>query len=426
MKVSLTVAVPGEMEGKSIPIALSEFVIGRDPHCHLCPNSTAVAPLHCLLQRRDNQVFLKSLDPNARTYVNDREIDGEIQLFDGDRLRIGPLLFDTRIEGGAAVGIPHRGAGQEVLAHILLKANSERPAENEPRATADQPHAGLEGVSRPLLSHQQARASYYLIIASGKHKGTPIRIADDLFMIGNDKMCQIRPMLPDTGAKHCALLTRDGKVFVRDLNSGYPTMLKGELIAPGEEWPAHAGDRIEVGALEFMIQYRERALSGRDLEEWAAKCLDVSSERDLFDEDADAFHKATTASEAAALLIDHLQAQRGLVIGRLRIGRQAGVTIVRFNDRHLVDEGEIAMIKKELCDNLSRANLRVLLDCKNVVRMSTTAVKMLDEFRGWLGPWGSTLAICRIRPELLEIMRTMALGRVPVFADKRSAIDARW
>jgi hypothetical protein len=86
------------------------------------------------------------------------------------------------------------------------------------------------------------------------------------------------------------------------------------------------------------------------------------------------------------------------------------------------------MIKKELCDNLSRNNLRVLLDCKNVARMSTGAFKMLDEFRGWLRPWGSTLAICRVRPDLLQTMRSVApgLAAVPVFADKRAAIDARW
>jgi anti-anti-sigma regulatory factor len=267
---------------------------------------------------------------------------------------------------------------------------------------------------------------FYLIVAKGKHKGTPIPINVDLFMIGTEKMCQLRAKLPEIGEKHCALVSRDRKVFIRDLNSGYPTMLNGELVAPGEEWPTHAGDRVEVGPLEFMIQFREKPLSQRDLEEWAAKCLDVTSDRDLFDEDADAFHQTTSASEAAASIIDKLQAQRGVVMGRLRIGRESGVTTVRFNDRQLIDEGEIAMIKKELCDHLSRPNLRVLLDCKNVVRMSTSAVKMLDEFHKWLKPWGSSMAMCRVRAELQHIMRTMDLARVPQFLDKRIAVEARW
>jgi pSer/pThr/pTyr-binding forkhead associated (FHA) protein len=429
MKVSLTVAVPGDMQGMSIPIRLAEFLIGRDPRCHLCPDSTAVGRIHCLLHLRDDGVFLRNLDQRTGTFVNDRHIEGEIQLLDGDRLRIGPLLFDTRIEGGVAGGVAHRGVRADTAAGVPL--NSRQVVETEapgPALGGGKGDVGLQRTAKPLLSDQRARASYYLIIANGKHRGTPIRITDDLFMIGNDSICQLQPKLPETGGRHCALVTRDAKVFVRDMNSGFPTMLKGEVISPGEEWPAHAGDPIEVGALQLMIQYREKPLSGRDLEEWAASCLDVSADRELFDEDADAFHKATTAAQAAAVLIDRLQKQRGLVKGRLRIGIQSGITMVRFNDRHLVDEGEIAMIRKELCDNLARNNLRVLLDCKNVARMSSGALKMLDEFRAWLGPWGSSLALCRIRSDLLQTMRSVAPGLavVPVYADKRAGLEARW
>src|SRR5260370_40954376 len=104
---------------------------------------------------------------------------------------------------------------------------------------------------------------------------------------------------------------------------------------------------MEGGPLEFMIQFREKPLSGRDLEEWAAKCLDVTVEHELFDEEADEFHKSTTASAAAASIIDKLQAQRGLVMGRLRIGRESGVTTLRFNDTQLVAESEDALVKLE-------------------------------------------------------------------------------
>jgi hypothetical protein len=247
-------------------------------------------------------------------------------------------------------------------------------------------------------------------------------------MIGTDKMCQLRSKLPGVGEKHCAFVTRGRKVFLRDLNSGSPTVLNGAVVDPGSEWPTHAGDRLEVGPLEFMIQFREKPLSQRDLEEWAAKCLDDTTDRDLFDEDADAFHQTTNASDAAASIIDKLQAQRGLVMGRLRIGRDLGVTTVRFNDRHLIDEGEIAMIRKELCDHLGRPNLRILLDCKNVTRMSTGAVKMIGEFYRWLRPWGSTMALCRVRNELQGIMREVdpELAKLRVFRDKKSPLAERW
>src|SRR5207244_5466666 len=96
-------------------------------------------------------------------------------------------------------------------------------------------------------------------------------------------------------------------------------------------------------------------------------------------------------------ILDILQLKRGFVKGRLRIGREGNVTLVRINDIFLVQESEISLIKKELYENLSRSNLRVLIDFKNVKRMSTVAVAMLDELSTWLKRGGSTLALCRVR-----------------------------
>jgi len=267
---------------------------------------------------------------------------------------------------------------------------------------------------------------FYLIVAKGKHKGMPIEIKVDLFLIGAAKMCQLRSRHRGIAGEHCAFVTRDRKVFIRDMGSGEPTTVNGTLVPPGEEWPVHAGDRVEVGPLQFMVQFREHALSKRDLEEWAAKCLDIQSERNILEmQPEDIFHQSTNASQAAAAIIDVLTAQRGLVMGRLRIGREENIITVRFNDNFLVEESEIALVKSELCQHLAQPGLRVLLDFKNVRKMSTAAVNMLSEFYTWLRPWGSTLAFCRVREDLREILTTMGLN-IPLFRDKRSALLAKW
>jgi pSer/pThr/pTyr-binding forkhead associated (FHA) protein len=116
MKVSLTVAVPGDMEGKKIPITLAEFVIGRDPQCHLCPGSPRVGSRHCALRVRANKVFLKNFDRHTGTYVNDRRIDGEVQLLNGDWLKIGPLLFCVNIEAAPSSTLHH----EDLVAQLLL------------------------------------------------------------------------------------------------------------------------------------------------------------------------------------------------------------------------------------------------------------------------------------------------------------------
>ena len=273
----------------------------------------------------------------------------------------------------------------------------------------------------------------YLIVAKGKHQGLPIPITVDLFLMGSSKECQLRSQKDGIAPQQCALVTRQRKVFVRDLGGGQPTLVNGSLVPPGDEWPLHKGDRLAVGPLEFMLQFQEKELSRRDLEEWALRSLDLNSERegereDLEDESpVQSSRRIVHASQAAAAMLDKLNAKRGEVRGRLRIARDGPITIVRINDIYLVEEAEIALIKKELNDNLNKPNLRVLLDFKNVKRMSTFAVMMVDEVYTWLRPWGSALALCRIRPEVQGIMKELTLrNRIPVFPDKHSALAARW
>jgi anti-anti-sigma regulatory factor len=270
---------------------------------------------------------------------------------------------------------------------------------------------------------------FYLIVAKGKKKGYPIPITVDLFLMGTEKMCQLRSHLDGIGAKHCAIVRREKKVFVRDLNSGEPTLLNEAMIPAGEEWACHPGDKIGVGPLLFVLQYREKPLSQRDLEEWALGCLDKDSEHNVYeDEDAREIRKRLdTPAQAASTILERLQAKRGYIMGRLRIGREGNVTHVRFNDRSLVEEAEIALVKKELYEQLKRSNLRVLLDFKNVKRMSTAGLAMIDELSTWLKPWGSTMAVCRVRSELKDILPQLDLqNAIPNFRDKRAALAARW
>jgi len=152
---------------------------------------------------------------------------------------------------------------------------------------------------------------FYLIVAKGKRQGFPIPIEIDLFTIGSAMECQLRAVHERIGHQHCALVMRGRKVFIRDLSSGQPTVVNNEVLPASEEWPLHAGDRIEIGPLQFMIQYREKALSQRDLEEWALRCLDQVSERkvtamDQLESLETYTDEAEGAAQVAAALLDRL------------------------------------------------------------------------------------------------------------------------
>ena len=98
MKLSLVVLTPGKTEGKVIPITLSQFVIGRDPQCHLRPASAVISKRHCAILVRDGKLFLRDFDSTNGTFVNEQPVKGEVEVKHDDQLRVGPLLFGIRVE----------------------------------------------------------------------------------------------------------------------------------------------------------------------------------------------------------------------------------------------------------------------------------------------------------------------------------------
>jgi predicted component of type VI protein secretion system len=138
MKLSLVVLTEGKSIGKSIPITLSQFVIGRDPQCQLRPASAVISKRHCALLVRDGKVFLRDFDSTNGTFVNDQPIKGEVELHHEDRLKVGPLVFAVKIETSPPVNKPTpapptkqpaptstEGANDDEIAAMLLEIKDE-------------------------------------------------------------------------------------------------------------------------------------------------------------------------------------------------------------------------------------------------------------------------------------------------------------
>jgi pSer/pThr/pTyr-binding forkhead associated (FHA) protein len=123
MKLSLLVT-DGIHAGDVIGIEGVSLLIGRGPQCHIRPNSPAIGLRHCMLLVRGERVFLRDLGSRTGTYMNDRQLRGEIELQDGDMLQIGPLTFVVQME---AEGAPDP-IDQDVVAPPGPQA-SQRPVE---------------------------------------------------------------------------------------------------------------------------------------------------------------------------------------------------------------------------------------------------------------------------------------------------------
>ncbi len=97
MKVNLIVIAAGPNQGRAIPIGGEKFVIGRDPECNLRPASSAVSKQHCAILIREGKVYVQDLSSTNGTVINGSVVTGEVEVANGDSLKLGPLEFKLDI-----------------------------------------------------------------------------------------------------------------------------------------------------------------------------------------------------------------------------------------------------------------------------------------------------------------------------------------
>ncbi|MFN8857270.1 MAG: FHA domain-containing protein [Planctomycetaceae bacterium] len=100
LKVELKV-LEGRQAGKSIPLPMKQFLIGREQDCHLRPNSELISRHHCVFSIDDFSVRLRDLGSTNGTFVNGTRIEAPVTLKSGDRISFGKLAFEVLIRPGA-------------------------------------------------------------------------------------------------------------------------------------------------------------------------------------------------------------------------------------------------------------------------------------------------------------------------------------
>lgn len=97
-----------------------------------------------------------------------------------------------------------------------------------------------------------------LVVASGAHEGRVVPLTGAQFLIGRDPQCNLRPASPAISKLHCAVLIRDGQVFVKDFGSTNGTLVNAELIQ-ATEIAVEDGASLQVGPLDFKLRIEKLA-----------------------------------------------------------------------------------------------------------------------------------------------------------------------
>jgi DNA-binding winged helix-turn-helix (wHTH) protein len=88
-------------DGRPVPLAEGENVLGRDPLAAVFVDDTTVSRRHARIAVHGSEAVLEDLGSKNGTTVNGRHVDGPVSLRHGDAVMLGSVLFGVR-EGSAS------------------------------------------------------------------------------------------------------------------------------------------------------------------------------------------------------------------------------------------------------------------------------------------------------------------------------------
>jgi predicted component of type VI protein secretion system len=265
MKVSLVVAT-GAHEGRVIPITGPQFLIGRDPQCHLRPASQAISKLHCAVLVRDGKVFVKDFGSTNGTLVNEALIqDAEVAVEDGAGLRVGPLDFRVRVEKTPSKtdGTPLPGGSAEAAALAAVQATA-APQKAPARDTTPAPARPSGPVPQPG-ARPAAKAPAPTKPGGSKEEPKPSASAQE-----TPSLTSSESVTDDDHERIAAMLLGmddDGNGSVPDGSTvmDVPTPLAGDTAEtkPGEKKddkpkPAQTREEMSTAANDLLRKYMRR------------------------------------------------------------------------------------------------------------------------------------------------------------------------
>jgi len=170
----------GRQSGKSIPLNVKQFLIGREQDCHLRPNSDLVSRHHCVLSIDDYTVRVRDLGSTNGTFVNGERIQGQVVLKPGDHLAVGKLTFElvvgdrARPAAPATVPVPEAvetSAGDSETLDIPATAAAETDDTTVLAGGAASDSAIMSNVPQPV---QPAAVTYPQMVPYGMPQGYPV------------------------------------------------------------------------------------------------------------------------------------------------------------------------------------------------------------------------------------------------------------
>ena len=95
--VEVTETARQRVVGAEFPVAVPRFFIGREQDCQLRPKSADISRHHCVITQEGEELFVRDLGSSNGTFVNGQKLSGETKVKIGDRVQVGPFIFEIQL-----------------------------------------------------------------------------------------------------------------------------------------------------------------------------------------------------------------------------------------------------------------------------------------------------------------------------------------
>jgi anti-sigma B factor antagonist len=105
---------------------------------------------------------------------------------------------------------------------------------------------------------------------------------------------------------------------------------------------------------------------------------------------------------------------------RLEVEEVNGVTVARFTDKKILDEGSIQIIGNQMFSLVDEDRRpKIVLDFSNVEYLSSAALGKLITMNKKCSAAGTKLRLCAIRSDIKEVFKITRLDKMFVIMDNR-------
>jgi len=87
------IVIRGQPQGKRYILTQDIMAMGRDPSVPLAINDNNVSRRHAEILKKDGKVFIKDLGSTNGSFINDKQITGEVELHKEDMIKIGNTIL---------------------------------------------------------------------------------------------------------------------------------------------------------------------------------------------------------------------------------------------------------------------------------------------------------------------------------------------